>query len=978
VFAAIPLPPENVTIPTLHAFPLAVVALLAAPIASQQPQLIADLNPAPLTQPFDSNPRPLARLGGEVLLAAQTPFTGTELYAMDLATRNVRLVADIYPGTRSSGPVGSAVFGGSLWFAATDASGQQELWRSDGTQAGTSRVLDIGGSTSSSPREIRVVNGRLVFVANGGSAVGTELFVSDGTAAGTQVVDIHPGAASSYPEGLFVVGGHVYCAATRPGEGSALWRSDGTVAGTQLVMDPAPGSAFDGPVSITSFQNQVLFGGGGQLWLSNGTAAGSVAIQTASVGTVAATATTICYVAGQGLFATNGAPGTAQQIAALPGASWPPAPIQAFGQRFLLPFFSTFGSARTYLTDGTAAGTATVAVSAELEFAVLGNRIYFGGNDYSGGGPVLWSSDGTPAGTAPVGGGFDPEALFAVPGTGQLLFSAWSVQVGRELWGSDGTAAGTALIANLADESLWSQGSDPDGFVDAAGTLFFVAKMGTASSLWRSDGTAAGTIALGAAIAGNSGRLTAVGTRVFYTGYDAMHGAELWVSDGTPAGTRLVHDAFPGPGNGGASYPIAADDWLYYQTYNGSWPGLWRTDGTAAGTVPIVGWGTIAQAEPLGRGLVFTLWQFSGPKGLYYTDGTQAGTVRLADLSTSVTGAEFDLLERVGDRVFATGFLRDRLFVTDGTVAGTVELTAAMTAPPQSIDKLIAFRGQLVFQAWRPGRGVRFWISDGSPFGTREWFVPTGGGSLSGHSHKVMGDLILWNGSDGIQAPRLWRTDGTAAGTFPLRNQEPHYIETTGDRAAWFGSNGPAGAELWRTDGTVAGTVQVADLVPGATGSFPAWQTLSSGKLFFRAAHPQFGNEPWVIDVGTNHQQVGYSCSARGTAGPELSGSDPVLGTTMTLTVRGGPDPGLSLALIDNHTTGTSRIGVGYCARFLDPGSLGWSLQIFQNGLVQHLLPIPNNPALVGLLFRNQALVLGAGGIPELEMSNGVAAEIGN
>src|SRR5579862_588785 len=64
--------------------------------------------------------------------------------------------------------------------------------------------------------------------------------------------------------------------------------------------------------------------------------------------------------------------------------------------------------------------------------------------------------------------------------------------------------------------------------------------------------------------------------------------------------------------------------------------------------------------------------------------------------------------------------------------------------------------------------------------------------------------------ADNGQGPELWRTDGTAAGTFALTTANPGQLIYLDGITYFFAAdgNGPFGpqSELWRTDGTVAGT----------------------------------------------------------------------------------------------------------------------------------------------------------------------------
>ncbi|HEX8531684.1 MAG TPA: ELWxxDGT repeat protein, partial [Cytophagales bacterium] len=139
---------------------------------------------------------------------------------------------------------------------------------------------------------------------------------------------------------------------------------------------------------------------------------------------------------------------------------------------------------------------------------------------------------------------------------GTLYFAADDGLSGQELWKSDGTAAGTGRVI---DGNPGPGSSSPDYLTNLNGTLCFTAQAtfngSTGSKIWKSDGTESGTVALAdPGQMDNAYYLVAVGNVLYFSAFKFSSGglygevgAELWRSDGTAAGTLLVQDSFAGP-----------------------------------------------------------------------------------------------------------------------------------------------------------------------------------------------------------------------------------------------------------------------------------------------------------------------------------------------------------------------------------------------------------------------------------------------
>lgn len=102
----------------------------------------------------------------------------------------------------------------------------------------------------------------------------------------------------------------------------------------------------------------------------------------------------------------------------------------------------------------------------------------------------------------------------------------------------------------------------------------------------------------------------------------------------------------------------------------------------------------------------------------------------------------------------------------------------------------------------------------------------------------------------------LWRSDGTAAGTYTLGTTPPGvgaYPQgfTSYKNAVYYFTKDSASAggyALWKTDGTTGGTQVVKSPVTPANGSAPDQVIIANNLLFFRGGSNATGHEPWKSD----------------------------------------------------------------------------------------------------------------------------------
>ena len=167
-------------------------------------------------------------------------------------------------------------------------------------------------------------------------------------------------------------------------------------------------------------------------------------------------------------------------------------------------------------------------------YAVSNGTLFFDADDDVNG-RQLWKTNGTTAGTklvkkiAPYGS--YPENLTDVNGI--LYFDANDDIHGTELWKSDGTKAGTQLVKDITTGSYSTNFVSYSGsaLVNGNGKLFFTIfdRSYTYMNLWESDGTEEGTKAVQDKALANVTYiyyLTAVGSRLFFSGYSYQYGTE--------------------------------------------------------------------------------------------------------------------------------------------------------------------------------------------------------------------------------------------------------------------------------------------------------------------------------------------------------------------------------------------------------------------------------------------------------------------
>jgi ELWxxDGT repeat protein len=354
--------------------------------------------------------------------------------------------------------------------------------------------------------------------------------------------------------------------------------------------------------------------------------------------------------------------------------------------------------------------------------------------------------------------------------------------------------------------------------------------------------------------------------RMFLVAADPAHGREPWVSDGTPQGTALISDLAPGPASSspraftGASHGVvfltdstdAADPDAEATGH------LWSTDavGTGAdvGTTTLLASGPTllgVDGAPLGGDALLMTSNFADNAQLWRSDGTAAGTVLVKQ--HLILGLD---LKPAGPFAFFTD-AQNPLWRTDGTPAGTRLLRGWPDGQSGSTVLLrftvVGQRGYFQVDSL-DSVGAELWVSDGTRAGTRlVKDIRPGPASSKPFSLAARGRSLFFVANDGRHGRQLWRSDGTAAGTVRLTNlfaghAPTHMGHVTGCHGSlYFTAAGPPGKELWVSSGRRGEARQVADLAPGPPGSNPNRLTCIKDGLAFSADDGRNGRELWTV-----------------------------------------------------------------------------------------------------------------------------------
>ncbi len=892
-----------------------ILSLFLPGLCSAQPQLIADLN----TDAIGSSPDELTGAGGLLALEADTGLPGSEVIIIDPITRTFD-VLDIIPGGVGSGPQHFASVGDFVYFEAENPDSDEQLYRYDTTTGERTEYPINPGDDIDISDPPTVLDGRLFFTGDVGNFTvglvhdpitettmafagtdsvppvrvspntehfaligediyfvaydadspddtGDEIWRADLVSPGMPelITDIRPGSTDSNPDNLFVAGGKLFFSADDVGGNDSFFVFDPSTDMVTEITD-VPGAAlehlvFDGSVYIRSgslvsgkFKNEIYRIDPSTLQVEQLTEGG--------LNSFGRNPTELTELDGKIYFSGNvNADGTDSELFVLD-----PETDQVLQAGSILP-----GG------DPDIAGLAT-----------LGGKLYFTADDETSA-RELWVHDpqteiSTQLTDFESASGFVAFEKVVVTG-GLVFFEGTRPDVGSELFAWDPVAEEVVPF----DLNSGNLGSEPEGFVEAGGDIYFIARtegIGTTPrSLMRYDpaldttenvnATASGPVVIPSAsnaqfdtpIIVHAGKIFmkagADGEAVVLVRYDPATNSFEKIGSGNtaPLNSRSFYSASDGYLYFSASNTTVGFELFVYDSNLDEVEAIDVNSGTANSlAAPHVEFNGKLFFEANAPGVGYELHSYDPDSGMMElvvdaNPGLASGLLRLPKSRAVVVG---DSLYFGAGQVGAGAGI-ELMRLTDTGVLSTIDvLPGTDSSSPEFITPV---GDRVAFASGFPDQKV--YVYD--PAADEVTRIGTGdfgrGTLLTGWNDRLYMSALDPASGAGLELycynpatealTRLTNLDASSGSGVP--GPVSTYVTQfpiAGDLLFFRGDPGGFAFELYAVlpDETV---VQATDINPGDADSRPEFLTSLGGRLYFAAENFEIGTEPWLMDPGT-------------------------------------------------------------------------------------------------------------------------------
>jgi trimeric autotransporter adhesin len=294
---------------------------------------------------------------------------------------------------------------------------------------------------------------------------------------------------------------------------------------------------------------------------------------------------------------------------------------------------------------------------------------------------------------------------------------------------------------------------------------------------------------------------------------------------------------------------------------------LWKTDGTPQRAVRIKKFSRIKELINLNGRLLFVADDGKSGLELWRSDGTARGTVLLKDINAGKAWSNPSAFTTTGRILFFVATTQKdgtELWRTDGTRKGTFLVEDILPGPGSgNPHELLRFNDDLFFSADDGVNGVELRILRG---GRRRSVmvkdVNPGVASSNPENLTIAGTSLFFSATTPEHGNELWKTDGTSAGTAMVKDVWPGVDNSYSSRMIavedvlyFIADDGINGSEFWKSDGNAGGTVLAFELNPGPEASFGDYPygadygfecidvSTTGGKLYFAHENQLFGSD---------------------------------------------------------------------------------------------------------------------------------------
>lgn len=284
------------------------------------------------------------------------------------------------------------------------------------------------------------------------------------------------------------------------------------------------------------------------------------------------------------------------------------------------------------------------------------------------------------------------------------------------------------------------------------------------------------------------------------------------------------------------------------------------------------------------NGLFF--YQGTGsPTKLCVTDGTAAGTQYLADIGSGTIAATIpaqDFMYIITNRLasFSPFAYEAQIWKSNGTAPGTslvytmpqagISNSCIWTSDRDSRRNFSVSGNTMFFNGYDAANGNELWVTEGTAISTHiVKDINSGTGSSSPFAFCKIGNEVFFTAIES-SGRKLWKTDGTNAGTLQIPVAEPFFIldnavGMVNNKMIFYAHNTVDGYEPYVSDGTASGTFMLKNI----NGTGNSWISQSqnahlrfNSKYCFFVANNGTANALWRTD-GTSSGTIQLTTDAQ-------------------------------------------------------------------------------------------------------------------